>query len=99
MHDWPLRVLSRRSGVSVGYLSEIERGVKQASNANLMAILRALDVTLPEYLRLLADLLEDPDAWTPSASPVRRYVLAGVGASRRIVTVPEPSRRSSCPEA
>ena len=46
-----LREVSRRARVSLGYLSEVERGRKEASSELLAAICDALDVSLPDVLR------------------------------------------------
>jgi len=48
-----LRDVSRAAQISLGYLSEIERGVKEASSELLAAIALALDVPLS---RLVFDL-------------------------------------------
>ena len=45
-----LREVSRRARVSLGYLSEVERGRKEASSELLAAICEALDLPLPELL-------------------------------------------------
>jgi XRE family transcriptional regulator, stress-response regulator len=45
-----LRDVSRRARVSLGYLSEIERGRKEPSSELLAAICDALDVALPDVL-------------------------------------------------
>lgn len=50
-----LREVSRRARVSLGYLSEVERGRKEASSELLAAICEALDIALAE---LLADAAE-----------------------------------------
>lgn len=49
-----LREVSADALVSLGYLSEIERGQKEASSELLNAICRALDVSLPELLVMVA---------------------------------------------
>jgi transcriptional regulator with XRE-family HTH domain len=69
-----LRDVSRRARVSLGYLSEVERGRKEASSELLAAICEALDVALPE---LLGDAAE---ALVAAATP-----LEVVGAVRRPV--------------
>jgi transcriptional regulator with XRE-family HTH domain len=69
-----LRDVSRRARVSLGYLSEVERGRKEASSELLAAICEALDVALPE---LLGDAAE---ALVAAATP-----LEVVGAGRRPV--------------
>jgi transcriptional regulator with XRE-family HTH domain len=52
-----LRQVAAAAGVSLGYLSEVERGVKEASSELLSAICRALDVRLPDLLVEVADAL------------------------------------------
>jgi transcriptional regulator with XRE-family HTH domain len=52
-----LRSVAGDAGVSLGYLSEVERGVKEASSELLAAICRALGVGLPEILVEVADAL------------------------------------------
>jgi transcriptional regulator with XRE-family HTH domain len=50
-----LRDVSVAAGVSLGYLSEVERGRKEASSELLAAICSALDVSLAEVLREASD--------------------------------------------
>jgi transcriptional regulator with XRE-family HTH domain len=45
-----LRDVAGRAGVSLGYLSEVERGVKEASSELLAAICGALALSLPDLL-------------------------------------------------
>ena len=49
-----LREVSRVARVSLGYLSEVERGRKEASSELLAAICHALDLPLDELLRRVA---------------------------------------------
>ncbi|HEU0089764.1 MAG TPA: helix-turn-helix transcriptional regulator [Pseudonocardiaceae bacterium] len=49
-----LRDVSRVARVSLGYLSEVERGRKEASSELLAAICDALDLPLDELLRRVA---------------------------------------------
>src|SRR4051812_12234264 len=49
--DRTLREVSAAARVSLGYLSEIERGQKEASSELLGSICEALDVPLAEVLR------------------------------------------------
>lgn len=58
-----LREVSAAAQVSLGYLSEVERGVKEASSELLGSICTALGVSLSEVLREVSDdlaLLERP---------------------------------------
>jgi transcriptional regulator with XRE-family HTH domain len=54
-----LRDVSRRARVSLGYLSEIERGRKEPSSELLAAICEALDVALPDLLTQAAETMWD----------------------------------------
>jgi transcriptional regulator with XRE-family HTH domain len=53
-----LREVSSAARVSLGYLSEVERGQKEASSELLAAICEALDVRLSYVLREVSDDLE-----------------------------------------
>ena len=50
-----LRELSSTARVSLGYISEIERGQKEASSELLAALCEALDVPLSDVLREVSD--------------------------------------------
>ena len=79
-----LREVAQAAGVSVPYLSEVERGRKEASSEVLAAICRALGLHLSDLLEEVRDELRRVErrlpatgATTPaSASPGRRMVIA-----------------------
>lgn len=50
-----LRDISAKASVSLGYLSEVERGQKEASSELLASICAALDVPVSTMLREVAD--------------------------------------------
>ena len=50
-----LREVSKAARVSLGYLSEVERGQKEASSELLASICSALDVPLSSVLRTVSD--------------------------------------------
>lgn len=50
-----LRNVSTSARVSLGYLSEVERGQKEASSELLAAICGALEVPLSEVMRSVSD--------------------------------------------
>ena len=50
-----LRQVAGRASVALGYLSEVERGQKEASSELLAAICTALDVPLSALLRSVSD--------------------------------------------
>src|SRR5437879_1245292 len=61
-----LREVSRSARVSLGYLSEVERGRKEASSELLASICGALDLPLPELLVTVAGDLDGSDSVVPS---------------------------------
>jgi len=70
-----LREVSKEARVSLGYISEIERGQKEASSELLASLCAALDVPLSTVLRDVSDAiaLEEADAVvesTPVATPI-----------------------------
>jgi transcriptional regulator with XRE-family HTH domain len=71
-----LRDVARAAGVSLGYLSEVERGVKEASSELLAAICGALSVGLPEILVEVADALFLADALAASGRAAVGFVPA-----------------------
>ena len=76
-----LREVSSAAGVSLGYLSEVERGQKEASSELLASICRALGVRLSDVLR---DVSESLSAVEPEPVPVARK--ARVPALARVRT-------------
>ncbi|HVV76126.1 MAG TPA: helix-turn-helix transcriptional regulator [Mycobacteriales bacterium] len=99
-----LRDVSAAAGVSLGYLSEVERGRKEASSELLAAICGALDVSMSEVLREVSDDLAreerrvrlapvgfaaTPSARVPMSVPVRS--VAGIPAHHPARPIPEPA--------
>lgn len=83
-----LREVSAAARVSLGYLSEVERGHKEASSELLAAICRALDVPLSVVLREVSDgLAADELAAVPTTVPAGVPPLAPVGADAPDTTV------------
>ncbi len=82
-----LRDISSSASVSLGYLSEIERGEKEASSELLGAICTALDLplsTLLERVAVRASAAERRDAACPTVAlplPARGLPAADVRAS------------------
>ena len=56
-----LRELSSSARVSLGYISEIERGQKEASSELLSALCEALDVPLSGVLREVSEHVESQE--------------------------------------
>lgn len=89
-----LREVSTAANVSLGYLSEIERGQKEASSELLAAICEALGAALSEVLRDVSDTLA-------TAEDLPR-VLVPVGAPEAepsAETAPEPAAPAAAPAA
>lgn len=63
-----LREVSTGAKVSLGYLSEVERGQKEASSELLASICGALGVRLSDVLRDVSDTL---DTLEPAPVPLR----------------------------
>lgn len=86
-----LREVSAQARVSLGYLSEIERGQKEASSELLSSVCDALDVPLWSLLREVSDRIAVAEgAGIPDTVPVeleasvrRRSPLAGVARPLR----------------
>ena len=64
-----LRDLSAAARVSLGYISEIERGQKEASSELLASLCGALDVPLSDVLRDVSDLVAAEES-VPTIEPV-----------------------------
>src|SRR3984885_3558547 len=70
-----LREVSASARVSLGYLSEVERGQKEASSELLSAICTALDTPLSHVLREVSDgfalaELQNSPVWAGPREPV-----------------------------
>ena len=60
-----LREVSEKAGVSLGYLSEVERGQKEASSELLSSIAQSLGLRTAQMLRMVADYLDTIDDELP----------------------------------
>jgi transcriptional regulator with XRE-family HTH domain len=94
-----LREVSRTARVSLGYLSEVERGQKEASSELLAAICDALELPMPELLYNVAndmsgldprELLEPAIAEQQAAPPVTvdeaRMSAAGIDGGNLVAS-------------
>ncbi|MFK5634548.1 MULTISPECIES: helix-turn-helix domain-containing protein [unclassified Ornithinimicrobium] len=71
-----LREVSAEAACSLGYLSEIERGEKEASSELLASICRALDLPLSQMLSDVADRLNLAEAAETQMTAVLNEGLA-----------------------
>ena len=77
-----LREVSAEARVSLGYISEIERGQKEASSELLASLCTALDVPLSDVLREVSDAVALEEAATaPTPITTRRPVVASVASA------------------
>ena len=85
-----LRQVSDTARVSLGYLSEVERGRKEASSELLGAICDALDVPLS---RLLTEASEQLALQEPARAPakIESPTAANIDASTKVVIPPVAS--------
>jgi transcriptional regulator with XRE-family HTH domain len=73
-----LREVSAEARVSLGYISEIERGQKEASSELLSSLCTALDVPLSDVLREVSDAVALEEA-ALSATPIPVASRRGTG--------------------
>src|SRR5881409_1519816 len=77
-----LREVSASARVSLGYLSEVERGQKEASSELLASICDALDLELADLLAEVSQELRGTEAARPAA-------VRPVAAGEQVVLAPE----------
>lgn len=73
-----LREVSAAAKVSLGYLSEVERGQKEASSELLAAICEALNMELGDLMRYVGDELATNKTRFTSSAVVSRRALRAV---------------------
>jgi XRE family transcriptional regulator, stress-response regulator len=109
-----LREVSATARVSLGYLSEVERGRKEASSELLASICDALGAPLSQVLRevsdgfALAELQNEPSFAVPlepalagapeEASEARDLASAGSPSSLRGVRLPQSAKSQTGPQ-
>jgi DNA-binding Xre family transcriptional regulator len=102
-----LREVSGAARVSLGYLSEVERGQKEASSELLASICEALDVKLSDLLSEVSETMRRSERAAEVArmpgrvtipAPARRPVSAGVGGGSRPAPDRNPDRFENLPD-
>ncbi|MGC1213979.1 MAG: helix-turn-helix transcriptional regulator, partial [Micromonospora sp.] len=83
-----LREVAQAAGVSLPYLSEVERGRKEASSEILAAICRALGINLSDLLEEARDELRRVERRVPATSGAGLARLERVPVARREDTGP-----------
>src|SRR3954452_24554291 len=85
-----LRDVSKAAQVSLGYLSEVERGRKEASSELLAAICAALDVSLADVLREVSvDLSRLEKRAVMPIRAMRTVPSSRIGAASVAAALPE----------
>ncbi|NLV77968.1 MAG: helix-turn-helix transcriptional regulator [Rhodococcus sp.] len=85
-----LREVSSSARVSLGYLSEIERGRKEASSELLAAICDALEVPLSDVLSDVSESLADPAVHAAAERAAQVLPDTDVAAADRALLTQEP---------
>ncbi|HEX3787353.1 MAG TPA: helix-turn-helix transcriptional regulator [Pseudonocardiaceae bacterium] len=87
-----LREVSRTARVSLGYLSEVERGRKEASSELLAAICEALELPLSDLLHLVSgDVRVVDEVTAPEVAAVGPLGPQGPRPTKELPTRPEPA--------
>ena len=86
-----LREVSSRARVSLGYLSEVERGQKEPSSELLAAICGALDVELSELFREVTDTLRREEKLANRVGAVAGAQLTSVSADGSVQPLRAPA--------
>ncbi len=73
-----LRNISSEARVSLGYLSEVERGQKEASSELLASICDALDVPMSAILRDVSERFEMAEGLVDARSLARMPLMAQI---------------------
>jgi transcriptional regulator with XRE-family HTH domain len=84
-----LREVSHQARVSLGYLSEVERGRKEASSELLAAICDALEFPLPDLLSEVADAMR--------TVPLQPLVPVGTRHADLRRAAPQPATAAPAP--
>lgn len=83
-----LRQVSADARVSLGYISEVERGQKEASSELLGSICAALDLPLSEVLREVSDAISLEEAALAMAVEDATVDVSPVAPSVEPITIP-----------
>ncbi|MBB3086438.1 helix-turn-helix domain-containing protein [Geodermatophilus sabuli] len=83
-----LRDVSGAARVSLGYLSEVERGQKEASSELLASICEALDLELADLLAEVSLELRHADGGVRPLTPAPGAVAAGQPAAEEVAEAP-----------
>jgi transcriptional regulator with XRE-family HTH domain len=90
-----LRDVSTAANVSLGYLSEVERGRKEASSELLASICDALDLELSDFLDSVSRTMRTESLADKRAAVLANSVKTGMGGSNRDRRTSVPSMKST----
>lgn len=74
-----LRQVASRASVALGYLSEVERGQKEASSEILASVAEALDIPISTIMRTVGDRLAVLEGVEPFPDVVPDDLVAEIG--------------------
>lgn len=74
-----LRQIAGRASVALGYLSEVERGQKEASSEILASVADALDVPISTIMREVGDRISVLEGLQPIPDVVPDDLMAEIG--------------------
>lgn len=81
-----LREVSKEARVSLGYISEIERGQKEASSELLASLCGALDLPLSQVLRDVSDAVATEEAVTAQIAVEATPIGVGRGGAEVVAS-------------
>ena len=96
-----LRQVAARANVALGYLSEVERGQKEASSEILLSVAEALDVPISVIMREVSDRLAIHEGVSgPKLKESNVWASVGLGVWRndcevKRISLAIPTRRAS----
>ena len=87
---WTLEELSKRCGLSVGFLSQVERGLSSLSVASLRTVCEALEVPLAQFFTV-SDAA-DRAAITKAGNPHYKMRIGSSEVTYSMLSGPRPNR-------
>ena len=97
-----LRDVAAAARISLGYLSEVERGRKEASSELLGALCEALDISLADVLREVSHdiaVLERVPLTPAGFAPGHRFTPSSAQAGRPVAVLPPAATATVRPAA
>lgn len=90
-----LREVSTGARVSLGYLSEVERGQKEASSELLAAICDALDVEIADLLLDVGNAMRPEETMRPAEPVAAEAADTALSATKVVIPAPSSGHRET----